>query len=173
MAIKIDWQDLLKRFIGWQEVLKIFKNGWEVWPNTVPPTPTDDYLCFTANTANSSIRLDRYSNPTEVELETSIDKQTRSDYVFSWEYLWPTINLANVWDKVYFRNKSETPTGFNQWYGGFYVFKMTGSISWSWNINYLLCKYRYDALHWICYPQDIRWTWDTGRGRRFLCSCGP
>ena len=39
MAIKIDGQDLLKKFIGWQEIVRIYKNGGEIRPNTVPPTP--------------------------------------------------------------------------------------------------------------------------------------
>ena len=37
MAIKIDGQDLLKKFIGWQEIVRIYKNGGEIRPNTVPP----------------------------------------------------------------------------------------------------------------------------------------
>ena len=40
MAIKIDWQDLQKRYIGWQEAVKVMLNGGEIRPNTVPPTPT-------------------------------------------------------------------------------------------------------------------------------------
>ena len=55
MAIKIDWQDLLKRYINWQEIVRVYKNGGEIRPNTVPPTPPvfDNYLCFTANTSGS------------------------------------------------------------------------------------------------------------------------
>ena len=37
MAIKIDWQDLQKRYIGWDEVVKVMLNGGEIRPNTVPP----------------------------------------------------------------------------------------------------------------------------------------
>ena len=37
MAIKIDWQDLQKRYLGWQEVVKVMLNGGEIRPNTVPP----------------------------------------------------------------------------------------------------------------------------------------
>lgn len=40
MAIKINWQDLQKRYIGWQEVVKVMLNGGEIRPNTVPPTPS-------------------------------------------------------------------------------------------------------------------------------------
>lgn len=39
MAIKIDWQDLQKRYLGWDEVVKVMLNGGEIRPNTVPPTP--------------------------------------------------------------------------------------------------------------------------------------
>lgn len=39
MAIKINWQDLLKRFINWQEIVRVYKNGWQIRPETVPPTP--------------------------------------------------------------------------------------------------------------------------------------
>ena len=39
MAIKINWQDLLKRFINWQELVRVYKNGGQIRPETVPPTP--------------------------------------------------------------------------------------------------------------------------------------
>ncbi len=39
MAIKINWQDLKKRFINWQEIVRVYKAGYQVRPDTVPPTP--------------------------------------------------------------------------------------------------------------------------------------
>lgn len=43
MAIKIDWQDLQKRYVGWQEVVKVMLDGGEIRPNEVPPIPQPVY----------------------------------------------------------------------------------------------------------------------------------
>ena len=99
------------------------------------PTTIPDYLCFTANTASSTITLNKNGSPTSVTLETSTDGVTWTTYTF-----WTTITLSNVWDKVYWRNTSETNTWFSSWEGNHYQFAMTWSIAWSWDIWYLLNK---------------------------------
>ena len=71
-----------------------------------------DYLCFTANTAGSTVRLNYAWNPTIVNLEISTDWITRTDYTIN-NRLWTIITLSSIWDKVYFRNKSETVTWFS------------------------------------------------------------
>lgn len=98
MAIKINWQDLLKRFINWQEIVRVYKNGGQIRPETVPPV-FDDYLCFTAEESNSTLYLDINSSYSQA-LEISYDKATWMDYNRN------TITLASIWDKVYRRVKS-------------------------------------------------------------------
>ena len=110
----------------------------------VPPE-----LCFTANSANSTVQLTKIGSPTSVNLETSTDWSTWSDYT-----IWNTITLVNIGDKVYMRNKSETPTGL--WLDeneNHYQFVMSWSIAASWDVNYLLCKNSTDTLSNYCYRQ--------------------
>lgn len=95
-----------------------------------------DYLCFTANTAGSTVQLAHTWTPTGVYLETSTDYWTWTDYT-----IWDIITLSNIWDKVYFRNKSDIQTTFskNDWTWR-YEFAMSWSIAAKWDIWYLLCK---------------------------------
>ena len=92
-------------------------------------------LCFTANTASSTVALNKTGSPTTVTLETSTDGSNWSTYTFG-----NTITLSNVWDKVYWRNSSDTVTGFSTSSTNFYKFVMSWSISASWDVSYLLCK---------------------------------
>ena len=144
MAIKINWQDLQKRFINWQEILRVYKNWGQIRPETVPPTA--DYLCFTANTAGSTIKLNGSSSLTQRYFEYSWDWTTWTDYALNSRREWEVITFTNVWDKLYFRNKSETviPRFSNLTYQR--RFTMTWSIAASWDINYMLCKYSTDSF---------------------------
>lgn len=101
-----------------------------MWREYEPPE-----LCFTANTAGSTVALNKTWSPTAVTLETSTDGNNRNTYT-----IWNTITLSNIWDKVYFRNTSTTTTGFSVSDSNYYKFVMTGSISASGDVNYLLCK---------------------------------
>ena len=94
-----------------------------------------DYLCFTANTDGSQIRIYKQGSPTEVSLETSTDGNTWTDYTIN-TYL----TLSSVWDKVYFRNKSTTDTWFSTSTSNYYRFQINWSIGASWDITYLLNK---------------------------------
>ena len=108
-------------------------------------------LCFTANTAGSTVRLNYGWNPTIVNLEISTDWITRTDYTIN-NRLWTIITLSSIWDKVYFRNKSETVTWFStSAWSDYYQFDMSGSISASWDINTLLCKNSTDTLSNYCF----------------------
>lgn len=116
--------------------------------------PLPDYLCFTAEEASSRITLFEDWTPTAVSLEISTDLTTWSDYT-----LWNIITLSNIWDKVYMRNKSETVTWFSTSTSNYYQFAMnTGSISASWDINYLLCKNSTDTIPWnYCFYSLFSW----------------
>lgn len=115
-----------------------------LWDNKIRPT-IPPYLCFTANTAGSTVRIIRYANPTSVNFEISTDGISWRDYVLPvqtvWNYYrWEIITLTNVWDKVYWRNKSETTTWFSTSNSAYYFFSMSWSINASWNIMFLLNK---------------------------------
>lgn len=94
-----------------------------------------DYLCFTANSAWSIVKIHKVKAPADVTLEFSTDKSTRSTYTFS-----NTISLTNAWDKVYFRNTSETDVQFSIDEDNYYRFEISGSVSWSWDVTTLLNK---------------------------------
>lgn len=100
-------------------------------------------LCFTANTANSTVRLAKAWSPTDVTLETSTDGSTRITYT-----IWDTITLANIWDKVYWRNTSETTTSFSTASTKYYQFMLSWSINASWDITSLINKNCTDTLVW-------------------------
>lgn len=145
MAIKINWQDLQKRIINWQEVEKVMLNWVQIWPEATPPV-TDDYLCFTAEAPNSSIKLTmwwfNYHN-----FEKSYDWVNWTDYNYVWQG-YETIDLNNVWDKVYIRNKSETVIDIQY---SFYHFRATWKIAASWDVWYFLCKHSIDTLFEWCF----------------------
>lgn len=144
MAIKINWQDLLKRYINWQEIVRVYKNGGQIRPETVPPV--SPLLCFTAEEANSTITLHISVGYPSVWFEKSYDGISWSQ----WNLNSP-ITLNNIWDKVYIRNASETPTILST-DNYHYYFTMTWLIWASWDINYLLCKYSTNTLTYVyCY----------------------
>lgn len=125
----------------WYKVKRIM-----VWDKQVRPPVIPQYLCFTANTAGSTIQLTQTWTPTAVTLETSTDWSTWTTYT-----IWDTITLSNIWDKVFWRNTSTTDTWFSTWSSNYYKFVMTGSIAWSWDINYLLNKMSTNTVSDWCY----------------------
>lgn len=122
-----------KIFVWDTQVSKVF-----VWDTQVRPVWWPDYLCFTAEQASSTVRLRRAWSPTSVNIETSTDWSTWTDYTITTS--WNVITLSNVWDKVYFRNKSETATWFSTSTSDRYFFRLTGKVACTWDVTYLLCK---------------------------------
>lgn len=116
-----------------------------LWSTQVRPE-LPPYLCFTANTSWSTVRLRRNWSPYSVSLETSTDGENWSSYT-----IWNTITLSNVWDKVYFRNTSETTTWFSKNGANFYYFSITWSVSWSWDTTTLLNKNWTDTVSSYCF----------------------
>ena len=112
--------------------------------NKLPLPP----LNFTANTAGSTVRINKVGSPTAVTLEYSTDNSTWSTYTFGTD-----ITLTNIWDKVYFRNTSETDTGFSVDTSYYYQFAMTWSISASGDITTLLNKNWTDTASEWCFNQ--------------------
>ena len=124
----------------WNKVKKVY-----IWDKQVRPVILP-YLCFTAEQANSTVKLNKNGSPTSVTLETSTDWSTWNTYIFG-----NAITLTNVWDRVFFRNTSETTTRFNSTGDNRYQFVMTGSIAWSWDITSLLNKNWTDTLSDYCF----------------------
>lgn len=125
----------------WYKINSIF-----VWNQKVrPPVPDVPYLCFTANTAGSTVQLTKNWSPTSVTLETSTDKSNWTTYTMG-----DTITLSNIGDKVYWRNTSDTDTGFSALSSNsfYYQFVMTGSIAASGDVNYLLNKNSTTTASW-------------------------
>ena len=92
-------------------------------------------LCFTANTAGSTIGMTKISGESMVvpNLETSTDGQNWIPFVAGSD----TITLANAGDKVYFRGNN--PSGVSNPTGGYvYSFAMTGSIAASGDITTII-----------------------------------
>lgn len=108
-------------------------------------------LCFTANTAGSTVKLAQNWSPTTVTLETSTDGSTRTTYTIG-----NTITLSNVGDKVYWRNASETDTAFSIGATKYYYFSMSWSISWSWDVCFLLNKNGTQTLSNYCFYNLFR-----------------
>ena len=109
-------------------------------------TDSNNYLCFTANTAGSTVKLNKNSSLTPPILETSYNGWNWKIYTF-----WDIITLTNVWDKVYWRNTSTTDTGLWTTGWSYYKFVMTWSIAWSWNVSYLLNKNSTTAVSGWCF----------------------
>ena len=91
-------------------------------------------------------------NPTVVELEISTDWTTWTDYTIG-----DTITLANVWDKVYMRNKSETDTWFTTSNWSYYRFSMSWKIGASGDTTSLLNKNGTTTLSNYCFYGLFNW----------------
>jgi hypothetical protein len=101
--------------------------------NHKPATP--NYLCFTAEEANSTVKMSKSGSAPTVYLETSPTGKEGSWSDFTVGST--TITLANVGDKVYFRAKQDNERfGISIW--DYNKFVMTGKIAASGNLNTLL-----------------------------------
>ena len=90
-----------------------------------------DYLCFTANEANSTVTLNKAGDPNAVTLQTSTDGSTWNNYTIG-----NAITLSSIGSKVYFRN--EASNGLSKDVNNYYYFSMTGSIAAGGNIMSLV-----------------------------------
>ena len=121
-------------FVGTLNAIEAYFGTEKVWGKSEPAT--QNWLCFTAEEANSTLHLDKVGSPDAISLETSTDGNTWTDY--SWtDNTGTTLTLTNVGDKVYFRAKTENQT-IGSSISNYYRFIMTGKISSSGNIQTLL-----------------------------------
>ena len=98
------------------------------------PEPYDG-LIFTAKEANSSVTLNKVGSPTT---ELQLEYRTNTNVEWQNYTLGTTINLANIDDWVEMRNRGLQT--LNNTSANYHQFAMTGKISASGNIQYLLDK---------------------------------
>lgn len=140
----------------WQTPIQIgdtpitLENGDEI--DVSYTTDSNNYLCFTANTSDSTIKLNKNGSPQSVTLEISINWWAWRGYTY-----WETIELNNVWDRVYWRNTSTTDTWFSKSSSNCYKFVICWSVAWSWDINFLLNKNSTTTLSNYCYYNLFSW----------------
>lgn len=126
------WSNPINKLYAWStEVQKAY-----LWDTLIygddGATPL---LKFTAVEANSTIAINISRYPKNATFEISTDAITWTDYTIR-----NTITLANIWDSIYIRNKSETVVWINNSTVDYYFFVMTWKIKADWDINYMLCK---------------------------------
>lgn len=122
-------------YVGSTPAAQMHVGTTKVWPEA-EPEPVGDWLCFTAEEANSSVHLDKNGSPNTIYLETSTNGSTWTDYSWSGN-TGDTLTLANVGDKLYMRAKTENQT-IGSFTSNYYKFVMTGKIAASGNIQTLL-----------------------------------
>lgn len=114
------------------EIKKVYLGSTQV-------RPKPDYLCFTANTSGSTVKLrsSKSSSPVST-VETSTDWENWSTYNISGSS--SAITLTNAGDKVYFRSSSATTTWFSQSTSNYIYFEISWSVACSWDLSYLINK---------------------------------
>ena len=136
----------LKAYMDGQEVNSVMAGGVPAYTRMTaeeepaPPTPTGpDYLCFTANTGGSTIRMQEFGATgfTPLIYVSTDDKQTWTQWDLS------AITLANAGDKVYMKGTNDrlAAHGSADW-----EFNMTGSIAASGDLTTLLDENGTDTL---------------------------
>ncbi len=105
-----------------------------IFNNAPEPIDETDYLRFTANVANSAVKLTKTGSPSAIVLEYSTDKKNWSNYEVD-----DIITLQNIGDKVYFRGDNET-LGCGPYTGNNYNFAFSGNVNADGNIMSLLDK---------------------------------
>ena len=121
-------------FVGTLNAIEAYFGSEKVWGKSEPASYP--WLCFTAEEANSTLRLNKFGSPNDISLETSTDGRNWTDY--SWtKNTGDIFTLANIGDKVYMRAKTENQT-IARSYSNYYKFVMTGKIAASGNIQTLL-----------------------------------
>ena len=122
--------------LGASQVKAIYFGSEQVWGGEEHGT-IDDWLCFTAEEANSTLHINKVGSPNAISLETSNDEGvTWTDYSLT-DSTGDTLTLANIGDKVYMRAKTENQTiGSSD--SNYYKFVMKGKIAASGNIQALL-----------------------------------
>ena len=141
-------------FVGALNATEAYFGTEKVWEKSAPP-PTANWLCFTAEEANSTVRMEvRGDSTLTVSLEYSTDGATWSPFVVGTTTVTPTtVTLANIGDYVYVRATSAGNTGMGTSSSNFNMFLMTGKIAASGNVDTLLDQNGNATLTDYCYRQ--------------------
>lgn len=119
-------------YSGLTEVKSVWNGSKQVWVKEEPVTYAP--LCFTAEEANSTLKLVKGKNITDVVLKCSTDGEVWEDFVFGQDY-----TLANVGDKLYLKSGGSTTFSIGVSYTrDLLYFAMTGKIAASGSVQYLI-----------------------------------
>lgn len=131
----MDFANVEQLFIGGKEVTELYINGGKAWEI---PSSEVKALAFTAEEANSNVAIVKNGSPTDVSLEYSTNGRSWSDYTKG-----TYVTLAEIGDKVYFRNKVDGTT-WSSTNGSCYKVQSTaGKIACDGKIQYLPSKSGY------------------------------
>ena len=119
-------------FVGALNAIEAYLGTEKVWEKLAPPT--EDWLCFTAEQANSTVAMATQGSAPSVSLEYSTNGSTWSPFVVGTT----TVTLANIGDYVYVRATSAGNTGMATPSLNYNKFVMTGTIAASGNVDTLL-----------------------------------
>ena len=132
-------------FVGTLNAIEAYFGNEKVWGKSEPATP--NWLCFTAEEANSTVAMRKNGSAQTVSLEYSTDGNTWSPFVVDTT----TVTLANIGDKMYVRATSAGNTGMGTSPFGYNKFVMTGKISAMGNVDTLLDQNGNATLTNYCY----------------------
>ena len=97
-------------FVGALNAIEAYFGTDKVWGKSEPATP--NWLCFTAEEANSVVGMWASGEAPAVSLEYSTDGNTWSPFVVGST----TVTLANIGDKMYMRATSKGNNGMSSSY---------------------------------------------------------
>ena len=132
-------------FVGTLNAIEAYFGNEKVWGKSEPATP--NWLCFTAQEANSTVAMKANGSAPTVSLEYSTDGNTWSPFVVGTT----TVTLANIGDKMYVRATSEGNIRIGSSMSDYNKFVMTGKIAASGNVNTLLEQNGNATLTNYCY----------------------
>ena len=137
-------------FVGTLNAIEAYFGTEKVWGKSEPATP--NWLCFTAEKANSTVKMKANGSAPTVSLEYSTDGNTWSPFVVGTT----TVTLANIGDKMYMRATSSGNTGMATGFSNRTQFVMTGKIAASGNVDTLLEQNGNATLTEWCYSNMFR-----------------
>ena len=132
-------------FVGTLNAIEAYFGNEKVWGKSEPATP--NWLCFTAEQANSTVAMKANGSAPTVSLEYSTDGNTWSPFVVGTT----TVTLANIGDKMYMRATSSGNTGIGSSSSDYNKFVMEGKIAASGNVDTLLDQNGNATLTDYCY----------------------
>lgn len=137
-------------FVGALNAVEAYFGAEKVWEKSAPHTA--DWLCFTAEEANSTVAMAANGSAPTVSLECSTDGNTWSPFVVGTT----TVTLANIGDKVYVRATSAGNTGMGTSGTNYNQFVIAGKIAASGNVDTLLDQNGNATLTNYCYTSLFR-----------------